>query len=199
MGLSFMWKLFELQQLFVAIKCIWVLQKCVLMCLFSLYCSTPIPDSLRPAFLLFPSQEFQTFIFTLIPVLYLLHRHEHSPVQSRLCSWTHIVVLQRKTLNHWRIYLKVKKNKKIRRIKPISSPRPIDGCCNIRLTLSAGREEEELDGKKRVRLDVFLQTACTSRSPTPQTEPQPWVHYVAVTPEEPEEVQVTTEVIKDIC
>ncbi|XP_035459670.2 uncharacterized protein LOC118282571 isoform X2 [Scophthalmus maximus] len=55
--------------------------------------------------------------------------------------------------------------------------------------LPEGREEEELDRKKRVRLDVFLQTACTSRSPTPQTEPQPWVHYVAVTPEEPEEVQ----------
>ncbi|XP_034430569.1 uncharacterized protein KIAA2012 homolog [Hippoglossus hippoglossus] len=48
-------------------------------------------------------------------------------------------------------------------------------------------DKEELDNRSRVRLDVFLQITCTSRSPTPQTEPQPWVHYVALTPEEPEE------------
>ncbi|XP_069388589.1 uncharacterized protein KIAA2012 homolog isoform X2 [Paralichthys olivaceus] len=50
-------------------------------------------------------------------------------------------------------------------------------------------EDEELDNRSRVRLDVFLQITCTSRSPTPQTEPPPWEHYVALTPEEPEEDQ----------
>ncbi|XP_044073655.1 uncharacterized protein KIAA2012-like isoform X2 [Siniperca chuatsi] len=50
-------------------------------------------------------------------------------------------------------------------------------------------KEEEQGSRKRVRLDLFLQIPCTSRTPTPQMEPQPWVHYVAMTPEEPEEPQ----------
>ncbi|TKS67796.1 hypothetical protein D9C73_000880 [Collichthys lucidus] len=38
--------------------------------------------------------------------------------------------------------------------------------------------------KKRVRLDLFLQIPSTSTTPPPQMEPQPWLHYVAVSPEE---------------
>ncbi|XP_027145430.1 uncharacterized protein KIAA2012 homolog isoform X3 [Larimichthys crocea] len=38
--------------------------------------------------------------------------------------------------------------------------------------------------KKRVRLDLFLQIPSTSMTPPPQMEPQPWLHYVAVSPEE---------------
>ncbi|XP_058509051.1 trichohyalin [Solea solea] len=52
------------------------------------------------------------------------------------------------------------------------------------------KKEVELDSRKIIRLDVFLQRACTSRTPTPQTESQSWVHYVATTPEEPEDTQV---------
>ncbi|XP_074513640.1 uncharacterized protein KIAA2012 homolog isoform X1 [Sebastes fasciatus] len=52
-------------------------------------------------------------------------------------------------------------------------------------------KEEEQGSRKRVRLDLFLQIPCTSRTPTPQMEPQPWVHYVAMTPEEPEEPQTS--------
>ncbi|KAG7501606.1 hypothetical protein JOB18_003471 [Solea senegalensis] len=51
-------------------------------------------------------------------------------------------------------------------------------------------KEVELDSRKIIRLDVFLQRACTSRTPTPQIESQSWVHYVATTPEEPEDTQV---------
>ncbi|CAB1422543.1 unnamed protein product [Pleuronectes platessa] len=35
-------------------------------------------------------------------------------------------------------------------------------------------DKEELVNRSRVRLDMFLQITCTSRSPTPHTEPQPW-------------------------
>ncbi|XP_031729885.1 uncharacterized protein KIAA2012 homolog isoform X2 [Anarrhichthys ocellatus] len=52
-------------------------------------------------------------------------------------------------------------------------------------SVSADKEEEQ-GSRKRVRLDLFLQIPCTSRTPTTQMEPHPWVHYVAVTPEEPE-------------
>ncbi|XP_039674740.1 uncharacterized protein LOC120570452 isoform X1 [Perca fluviatilis] len=48
---------------------------------------------------------------------------------------------------------------------------------------------EEQSSRKRVRLDLFLQIPCTSRSPTPQMEPRPWVHYAAKTPDEPEKPQ----------
>ncbi|XP_056244505.1 uncharacterized protein KIAA2012 isoform X2 [Seriola aureovittata] len=50
-------------------------------------------------------------------------------------------------------------------------------------------KEEEPGSRNRVRLDLFIQIPCTSRTPTPQTEPQPWIHYVTITPEEPEESQ----------
>ncbi|XP_041662297.1 uncharacterized protein KIAA2012 [Cheilinus undulatus] len=50
-------------------------------------------------------------------------------------------------------------------------------------------DKEEQDRKKNIRLDVFLQIPCTDRTPTPQMEPQPWIHYVAITPHEPEELQ----------
>ncbi|XP_067373479.1 uncharacterized protein KIAA2012 homolog [Channa argus] len=50
-------------------------------------------------------------------------------------------------------------------------------------------KEEEQDNRKRVRLDLFLQMPGTPRNTTPQEEPQPWVHYVAMTPKEPEEPQ----------
>ncbi|TDH06539.1 hypothetical protein EPR50_G00114490 [Perca flavescens] len=48
---------------------------------------------------------------------------------------------------------------------------------------------EEQSSRKRVRLDLFLQIPCTSRSPTPQMEPRPWVDYAAKTPDEPEKPQ----------
>ncbi|XP_049904890.1 uncharacterized protein LOC126393077 [Epinephelus moara] len=47
-------------------------------------------------------------------------------------------------------------------------------------------KEEEHGSRKRVRLDLFLQIPCALRTPTPKMDPQPWVHYVATTPEEPE-------------
>ncbi|KAK2840242.1 hypothetical protein Q5P01_013982 [Channa striata] len=50
-------------------------------------------------------------------------------------------------------------------------------------------KDEEQDNRKRVRLDLFLQMPSTSRTKTPQAEPQPWVHYVAITPKEPEKPQ----------
>ncbi|KAI3356011.1 hypothetical protein L3Q82_017283, partial [Scortum barcoo] len=50
-------------------------------------------------------------------------------------------------------------------------------------------KEEEPGSGRRVRLDLFLQIPSTSKTSTPQKEPQPWVHYVAMTPEEPEEPQ----------
>ncbi|XP_060909003.1 uncharacterized protein KIAA2012-like [Labrus mixtus] len=46
-------------------------------------------------------------------------------------------------------------------------------------------KEEEQGSRKRVRLDLFLQVPCSTRTPSPLMEPQPWVHYVAMTPEEP--------------
>ncbi|XP_071338645.1 uncharacterized protein KIAA2012 homolog isoform X3 [Trachinotus anak] len=46
-------------------------------------------------------------------------------------------------------------------------------------------KEEELGSRNKVRLDLLLQIPCTSKTPTPQ----PWVHYIAITPEEPEEPQ----------
>ncbi|XP_034742133.1 uncharacterized protein KIAA2012 [Etheostoma cragini] len=48
---------------------------------------------------------------------------------------------------------------------------------------------EEQSSRKRVRLDLYLQMPCTSRSPTPQVEPQPWVHYAEKSPDEPEKTQ----------
>ncbi|XP_032371282.1 uncharacterized protein KIAA2012 homolog [Etheostoma spectabile] len=48
---------------------------------------------------------------------------------------------------------------------------------------------EEQSSRKTIRLDLYLQIPCTSRSPTPQVEPQPWVHYAAKTPDEPEKPQ----------
>lgn len=60
---------------------------------------------------------------------------------------------------------------------------------NVRLGLCADKEEPQ-NSRKTVRLDLFLQIPKTSRTPTPQMEPQPWVHYVTLTPEEPEEPQV---------
>lgn len=59
-------------------------------------------------------------------------------------------------------------------------------------------DEEEPSSRNRVRVDLFLQIPCDSRSPTPQTEPQSWVHYIATSPEEPEEPQVTEAQSKDI-
>ncbi|KAG7240425.1 hypothetical protein INR49_026996 [Caranx melampygus] len=55
-------------------------------------------------------------------------------------------------------------------------------------------DEEEPSSRNRVRLDLFLQIPCDPRSPTPQMKPQPWVHYVATTPEEPEEPQIHLDV-----
>ncbi|XP_071338689.1 uncharacterized protein KIAA2012 homolog isoform X8 [Trachinotus anak] len=49
-------------------------------------------------------------------------------------------------------------------------------------------KEEELGSRNKVRLDLLLQIPCTSKTPTPQ----PWVHYIAITPEEPEEPQLQT-------
>ncbi|KAM6978389.1 uncharacterized protein KIAA2012 homolog [Tautogolabrus adspersus] len=46
-------------------------------------------------------------------------------------------------------------------------------------------KEEEHSSRKRVRLDLFLQVPCTTRTPSPLMEPQPWVHYVAMIPQEP--------------
>ncbi|XP_045910523.1 uncharacterized protein KIAA2012 homolog [Micropterus dolomieu] len=57
------------------------------------------------------------------------------------------------------------------------------------LDYQAEDKEEEQGSRKKVRLDLFLQIPSSSRTPTPQMEPQPWVHYVAMTPEEPEEPQ----------
>ncbi|XP_042349976.1 uncharacterized protein LOC121948641 [Plectropomus leopardus] len=50
-------------------------------------------------------------------------------------------------------------------------------------------KEGKQSSRKRVRLDLFLQMPCSSRSPSPQMDPQPWVHYVATTLEAPEEPQ----------
>lgn len=61
--------------------------------------------------------------------------------------------------------------------------------CILKLGFSADKEEEQ-GSRKRVRLDLFLQIPRSSRTPTPQMEPRPWVHYVAMTPDEPEEPQV---------
>ncbi|XP_056284716.1 LOW QUALITY PROTEIN: uncharacterized protein KIAA2012 homolog [Pseudoliparis swirei] len=55
-------------------------------------------------------------------------------------------------------------------------------------------KEEEHGSRKRVRLDLFLQIPCTPRTPTPPMEPPPWVHYVAVTPEEQEEPQTCVDI-----
>ncbi|XP_059198353.1 uncharacterized protein KIAA2012 [Centropristis striata] len=52
-------------------------------------------------------------------------------------------------------------------------------------------QEAEQSSSKKVRLDLFLQIPCTSRTPTPQREPQTWVHYAAMTPEEPEDPQTS--------
>ncbi|XP_044222157.1 glutamic acid-rich protein-like [Thunnus albacares] len=52
-----------------------------------------------------------------------------------------------------------------------------------------GDKKEEHSSKRRIRLDLFLQIPSVSRTPTPQMEPQLWVHHVAMTPEEPEEPQ----------
>ncbi|GAA6219138.1 uncharacterized protein LOC108872809 [Lates japonicus] len=54
-------------------------------------------------------------------------------------------------------------------------------------------KEEEPCSRTRVRLDLFLQIPYASKAPTPQTEPQPWVHYVAISPEEPVEPQAYLE------
>ncbi|XP_074551470.1 uncharacterized protein KIAA2012 homolog isoform X2 [Halichoeres trimaculatus] len=43
---------------------------------------------------------------------------------------------------------------------------------------------------ERVRLDLFLQIPCTSRTPTPQREPGPWIYCVASTPEAPADPQI---------
>nr|XP_046260648.1 uncharacterized protein KIAA2012 [Scatophagus argus] len=58
---------------------------------------------------------------------------------------------------------------------------------NVLIQTDLGKDKEQGD-RKRLRLDLFLQMPRTSRSPTPQTEPQPWAHYIAVTPEEEAQV-----------
>ncbi|CAJ1079019.1 uncharacterized protein KIAA2012-like isoform X2 [Xyrichtys novacula] len=56
-------------------------------------------------------------------------------------------------------------------------------------------EDEEHKSGKRLRLDLFLQIPNPDRTPSPPSEPQPWVHYVAMTPEEPEEPQGPIDIV----
>ncbi|XP_034417627.1 uncharacterized protein KIAA2012 homolog [Cyclopterus lumpus] len=65
---------------------------------------------------------------------------------------------------------------------------------NAQLENQPADKEEEQDSRKRVRLDLFLQIPSTSRTPTPQMEPQPWIHYVAVTPEKQEGPQTCVDI-----
>ncbi|XP_070693664.1 uncharacterized protein KIAA2012 homolog [Pempheris klunzingeri] len=58
-------------------------------------------------------------------------------------------------------------------------------------TTTQQQEHEDKEADQGIRLDLFLHIPCTSRTPTPQAEPPPWVHHAGRTPEEPDETQLT--------